>query len=223
MLMKSPTIHRVLVYAGREGIPGWWTYGFMSPTPHSPWDVPQKPKKCDKKHCVSCCKCCRARKKRYIVRDFSKNTLQLAKLSFNHPSVVLTADVFHFFIKKYFTYECCSSMEEQYFVFLTTAVLEKITNPTTWNHIFKLRRWKSRCLEDVLWTHFSTSLWCTKRMLGREDTSKTFFKGNAFIQVRRLRHKKALKTNVLQRVLLKKKFACGGLYDACVNPFFGVS
>ena len=34
-LMKSPKIHRVLVYTDKEGIPGWWSYGFMSPTPES--------------------------------------------------------------------------------------------------------------------------------------------------------------------------------------------
>ena len=44
-LMKSPKIHRVLVYTDKEGIPGWWTYGFFSPTPQSPWDVPPEPKK----------------------------------------------------------------------------------------------------------------------------------------------------------------------------------
>ena len=37
MLMKSPKIHRVLVYTDEGGILGWWTYGFMSPTPQSAW------------------------------------------------------------------------------------------------------------------------------------------------------------------------------------------
>ena len=47
---------------------------------------------------------CRARKNRYIVRYFSKNTRQIAKLSFNHPSVVLTADVFNIFLYKIYSY-----------------------------------------------------------------------------------------------------------------------
>ena len=34
---------------GRGGILGWWTWGFMSPTPQSAWDVPQKPKTCGQK------------------------------------------------------------------------------------------------------------------------------------------------------------------------------
>ena len=33
--MKSLKIHRVLVYTDKEGIPGWWTLLFMSPTPQS--------------------------------------------------------------------------------------------------------------------------------------------------------------------------------------------
>ena len=41
-LMKSPKIDRVLVYTDKEGIPGWWTSGFMSPTAQSACDAPQK-------------------------------------------------------------------------------------------------------------------------------------------------------------------------------------
>ena len=40
--MESPKIHRVLGYADKEGIPGWWTFRLMSATPQSAWDVPQE-------------------------------------------------------------------------------------------------------------------------------------------------------------------------------------
>ena len=52
--MKSPKIHRVVVYTDKEGIPGWWTYGFMSPTPQSARDVPPKTK-CGQKNSVFYC------------------------------------------------------------------------------------------------------------------------------------------------------------------------
>ena len=49
--MKSPTIHRVLVYAGRKGIPGWWPLGSMWPTPQSVREAHKNINKSDQKHC----------------------------------------------------------------------------------------------------------------------------------------------------------------------------
>ena len=48
------------------------------------------------------------------IRDSVLRTTQIAKLSFNHPSVVLTADVFNILIKS-----PCSSLER---LFLVVAV-----------------------------------------------------------------------------------------------------
>ena len=50
--MESPKIHRVLVYTDKEVIAWWWTFGTMSPTPQSAWDVPQKAKKRGQKNTV---------------------------------------------------------------------------------------------------------------------------------------------------------------------------
>ena len=46
--MKSPEIHRVLVYTDKEGIIGWWTHGLMSPTPQ----CLKKQRNVDKKNTV---------------------------------------------------------------------------------------------------------------------------------------------------------------------------
>ena len=57
----------------------------------------------------------------------------------NHPSVVLTADDFNFFMKKYW-YVRVLLIDGGVIIVTMTTVLEKITHPTTWNHNVKLVR-----------------------------------------------------------------------------------
>ena len=131
----------------------------------------------------------RARKKRYIVRDFSKNTR---------------------------TYEYCPSMEEQQKKTLPT--VRELTNPTTCKNIFKLQR-QNRGAQRTQ-SLFSTSLICTKHMLGREKAVRhVYFQGKCLIQLRHLRHQKVLKTNVLNYVLLEKKSPAAGFtpFMACLS------
>ena len=60
------------MYTDKEGIPGWWTFRLMSPTPQSAWDVPRKTKKCGQK---ILCYCYTARKKTsHRTRFFEKYT-----------------------------------------------------------------------------------------------------------------------------------------------------
>ena len=125
-LMISPNIHRVLVDTDREGVPGWWTYGFMSSTPQSARGVPQKTKKCGqkneemwtKKHCVL--ELYSWKKTFHRTRIFRKTLVRTS-----------TAHRWRSSKKK------------------LLATVRARTNPTTWNHIFKLERQKSRCLEDT--------------------------------------------------------------------------
>ena len=57
--MKAPKIHPVLVDTDKEGFPGWWTYGVMSPTPQSAWDMPPKTKNVEQKKHFCVFKFCR--------------------------------------------------------------------------------------------------------------------------------------------------------------------
>jgi len=96
----------------KEGIPGWWTNGFMSPTPQSAWDVTQKTKKRGKQNTV-CFSAESYKKKRYWVyrtRFFEKRSYVRLLLIDGGA------------VKKYL------------------ATVRRRTSPTTWNHIFQLQR-----------------------------------------------------------------------------------
>ena len=109
--MKSPKIHRVLVYTDRELFQGGGLTVGIHVTDAAIGRA-AKIKQNNGQKTLYFSVGSRARKK--LNREtFYENTRQLATLSFNHPLDVLTAEVTHFFIKNTHTYEYCSSMEEQ--------------------------------------------------------------------------------------------------------------
>ena len=69
--MKSPKIHPVLVYTGREGIPGWWTRGLhVTDAAIGLTSALQKQMEVDKNTVLQCCATSQKRK-RYEHKKYS--------------------------------------------------------------------------------------------------------------------------------------------------------
>ena len=108
--MESPKIHHMLMYTEKEGIPGWWTFRSMSPTPQSAWDVPRKTKMWTKNtDCI---------------------TVELQKTLYRTWYEIF----FKLLVPTSTDHRWRSSKKS------TWPQYEKRTNPTTWNHIFHLQR-----------------------------------------------------------------------------------
>ena len=162
----------------------------MSPTPQSAWVVPQKTKKCGQKALVF----------HFSVIELEKNVTSweiFRKILVRVRVLLIDGGA----VKKNLAHSRRKNKS---------------------NHLephFQTSATKSRCLEDTIFFHFSNMHQTHARARKGSKTSLTHFLREMPYPSKTFRTPKGNQNKCLKACLTRKKFACGGLYGACLNPF----